>query len=373
MRNNLAQVTSSAIGVSIIICCHNSAQRLPQALAQLAAQQVGKRILWEVIVVDNASTDGTSRVALNCWPAEAPASIRVVHEPRLGLSHARVRGFMAAQYELVSFIDDDNWACIEWVQTVSEIMHEHPEVGACGGFIEAVCEVDPPPWFARHKGSYVIGPQGRSGGENTNTRGWLCGAGLTIRKSAWEQLVIKGFCPLLVGREGTTLTAGEDVELCFALRLAGWSLWYEPRLKLRHFLPVHRLKWTYLCLLHRGFGAQGVGLDPYRFALNCKPKNLRERLEQFWQWKALFALLSLRYFPVTLLRMLLRRSRSEGDARVLDVECRLGLLFELLRVRGVYNQRVREIQNAPWRQVTTDMYAPATDKARHDIPSLNGE
>jgi glycosyltransferase involved in cell wall biosynthesis len=55
-------------GVSIIICCHNSAKLLPQTLAHLKAQKNEANVAWEVIVVDNASTDETSRVSLSLWP-----------------------------------------------------------------------------------------------------------------------------------------------------------------------------------------------------------------------------------------------------------------------------------------------------------------
>jgi glycosyltransferase involved in cell wall biosynthesis len=103
-------------GVSIIICCHNSSTKLPATLSHLRKQQVPRELPWEVVVVDNASTDGTSCVALNNWPQDAPTTLRVVTEKRLGLSHARTRGLLEAKYEIVSFIDDDNWVCSSWVK-----------------------------------------------------------------------------------------------------------------------------------------------------------------------------------------------------------------------------------------------------------------
>ena len=125
------------LGVSVVICCHNSLSRLPATLAHLKAQHVGGRIPWEVIVVDNASTDATSAVALDHWRKDAPTTLRVVGEPRLGLTHARERGFLEAKCEIVSFIDDDNWVCPNWIELVSEIMTNHPDMAACGGLTEA--------------------------------------------------------------------------------------------------------------------------------------------------------------------------------------------------------------------------------------------
>jgi hypothetical protein len=58
----------------------------------------------------------------------------------------------------------------------------------------------------------------------TTTRGYLWGAGLTIRKAAWQQLQAAGFTPMLLGRQGTMLSTGEDSEICYTLRLASWRL-----------------------------------------------------------------------------------------------------------------------------------------------------
>jgi len=335
--------------VSVIICCHNSAQRLPPTLAHLAAQQVKENVPWEVIVVDNASTDGTSQVALSAWPESISVPLKVVSEPRVGLSHARHRGIAEANYEIISFIDDDNWVCPEWVQVASEVMTEHPEIGACGGLNEAVCETNPPDWFKRYQDSYAVGPQGVEAGDITDTRGFLWGAGLVIRKQAWEQLINNGFRSMLVGRQGTALTAGEDSELCFALRLAGWRLWYEPRLQLRHFLPARRLEWRYLRRLHRGFGGSTVGLDPYLFVLQPNYTISMVRLRQSWQWKAAAVLGKLLRRPGKLLLSL--HYPLEGDPDVLWIESMIGRLAELLKRRKAYDLSIREVRKAIWRQI----------------------
>ncbi len=324
------------MGVSVVICGHNSAERLPRTLEHLANQDVPSELQWEVILVDNASIDGTSETALRAWPANNTMSIRIVQEPKLGLAHARMRGFAEAKHEIVSFIDDDNWVCREWVRIVSEVMTEHPEVGACGGYIEAVHENNPPWWFDLYKESYVIGPQGEKGGDISNTRGWLCGAGLNVRKSAWQQLVSNGFHPKLVGRKGKALSAGEDKELCYALRLAGWQLWYEPRLRLRHFLPKHRLKWAHLRRLHRGYGAQEVRLFPYHLALKSDSKRLHRVTRRAWNRKIFVALRSLKRHRVTVLKLFLFRLKLEGEPTVLDVEQRIGFLIAMLRTRRWY-------------------------------------
>jgi len=163
-------------------------------------------------------------------------------------------------------------------------------------------------------------------------------------------LVENGFKPLLVGRQGSRLLSGEDIEISLALRLAGWKLLYDPRLKFKHFLPAYRLNWNYLRRLVRGFGISNVRLDPYRFALDGEPKTLRQKLERTWQWQVLSGLIQFRRFRKTITKLLLRQP-TEGNYYVLQLERHIGRLFELLRLRGLYNRWVKEIQNAPWRGI----------------------
>lgn len=336
---------SEPAGVSVIICCHNSAARLPPTLQHLAAQHVPKEIPWEVIVVDNASTDDTAAVAKACWPAGAPARLQVVEEPRPGLRFARDRGQAASCFPILSFIDDDNWVGPNWVLLVSEIMSSRPDVAACGGVSEAVCEVPAPPWFERYGYCYAVGPQGGREEDPAGPRPQLWGAGLSLRRSALDELLTKGFKPLAVGRQGKQLGAGEDTELCLALRLAGWTLWYDPRLRLKHYIPANRLRWGYLRGLVRGFGA--TVMDPYWYEADEKQKALPA-------WR--------RSWPIVVLRELRalpgrlpgwwrgRGGGGEGDDRVVDTDRAFARLGALLRGAGSFGDRCRTVREAAWRK-----------------------
>jgi glycosyltransferase involved in cell wall biosynthesis len=112
-------IPAECLGVSVAICCHNSETLLPATIAHLRNRCVSRDMKWEVLVIDNASTDKTAMVARKCWGDDGPAPMRVVHGNRLGLSYARERAFNEAKYEIVSFIDDDNWVAPEWIRTVS--------------------------------------------------------------------------------------------------------------------------------------------------------------------------------------------------------------------------------------------------------------
>lgn len=345
--STLSESTSMQTGVSVVVCCHNSSERLVPTLSHLALQDVSPEIGWEVVIVDNASFDNTRQVAEANWLCKSGAKLRVVHEPRLGLGNARERGVQEARYSIVSLVDDDNWVCTHWVQRVWEIMAGHPGVGACGGPALAAFSYTPPPWFESQKHQYAIGVQADSRGEITWTRGWLWGAGLSIRKLAWQQLRDAGFRPLLIDRHGEDLSTGGDVELCLALRLAGWKLWYEPSLILEHYLPTHRLTWHYLRRLVRANGRASVAYDPYIFAASIDPDRLKGRWGLIWTWRTRDIWRKILRHPRTLQAAL--RGAVEGELDALSVEGELARLFELLRWHCVYDHSIEDVWMADWR------------------------
>ncbi|MCM8776434.1 MAG: glycosyltransferase family 2 protein, partial [Candidatus Omnitrophica bacterium] len=178
------------LSVSIVICCHNSSQRLPGVLDHLACQEVPPGLSWEIVVIDNLSMDSTQQTAEEYWRRlRSLVPIRVVREDRLGAGFARFRGLSEAEKDIVSFVDDDNWVSPDWICRVSEIMQSHPEIGACGGRNEPVCGVEPPFWFQRFSGHYAVGAQFDKPGDVTQAGGFLYGAGLSVRRSAWLEIL----------------------------------------------------------------------------------------------------------------------------------------------------------------------------------------
>ena len=333
-------------GVSVAICCHNGAARLRPTLARLAEQRVPDGLAWEVILIDNASTDGTAEVAADAWPATAPVPLRVVREPRLGLTYARHRALTSARFETLSLVDDDNWVHADWVSSAAALMDRLPHVAACGGMVDPVYEVAPPPWFERHKGWFALGAQGPRGGDVTWTRGMLFGAGLIVRTSAWHQLIEAGFKPLLIDRTGAQLTTGGDVELCYALRLAGWCLWYEPSLHLQHFMPAGRMRWQYLRALFRSNGAASIRYIPY--LSSARPRaGLRLGPRETWPWLVFLSFATLVRRPRRTLRAV--RQLCEGDDYSLELERQFGRVTELLRLRNDLHKMILDVRHAAWR------------------------
>jgi glycosyltransferase involved in cell wall biosynthesis len=262
-------------GISIIICGYNAEKRIVPTLEALQQQKFSdKKISWEVVFVDNVSTDNTAGIANETWSSNPVTDFKIVNEAQPGLMNAREKGLSEAAFEIVSFIDDDNWVEAFWVEKIYEIFSENENIGACGGRSQPVFEKSQPEWFERYQQSFAVGRQADSSGVIDNAKGFLWGAGLSFRKKLWVQLKNKGFQNLTVGREGKNINAGEDTELCFAIRLLGFNLYYKEDLLLKHYMPESRMNFEYLEKMAAGFGKAYARLNCYRVLLNPGTFNL---------------------------------------------------------------------------------------------------
>jgi len=325
-------------GVSVVICCHNGASRLPQTLAYLQKQCVPSWLAWEVILIDNASTDGTAEVAMKVWQHAPAATLSIVREERLGLTFARERSLAAARYEIVTFVDDDNWVCERWVARVAQIMAEHPEVGLCGGYSSSVIEGGRPAWFDKFANYYAVGPTVLPG-DVTERVGMLWGAGMCIRMSAWQELVN-------IGVRLLSTTVGDDHELSLAMRLAGWRLWLDAELQLEHFIPAYRLSWNYFLDLQRTRNRHLVASDGYFLALENGGKGMMADLRRSWSFQFLQTVRNLASNLLIRPNKVLNRSSSrfEGDNDLVRIQSYAGRLAGLWQFRKEYAQFVRAAQ-----------------------------
>jgi len=229
-------------GVSVVICTHNGADKLRETLIHLSKQETGT-IPWEVVIVDNASTDNTRAHSRAVWSeCQEPAPFRVVHEARPGLSFARACGFASATYEYIILCDDDNWLAPNYVRQVFEIMNDNPIVGALGGNGDLVFEEEPPEWVKKFS-VFASGPQEAASGQVR--KNIVYGAGCVIRRSALNLMNAAGFRSLLTDRLGKELSSGGDYEICYGLALCGFQVWYSERLTFRHFIPKERYTENY--------------------------------------------------------------------------------------------------------------------------------
>src|SRR5258708_22362717 len=166
-------------GVSVIVCCFNSSLRLHETLLHLSLQKTSESLLWEIVLVDNASTDNTKEVARRNWKEYGKSSVplKIIDQPIQGLSFARAKGIEVSAYDILIFCDDDNWLESNYVQNAFSLVNSDLHIGALGGTGMAVNDSDLPTWFDKYKYSFACYAQGESDGELTNPTAALYGAG----------------------------------------------------------------------------------------------------------------------------------------------------------------------------------------------------
>lgn len=256
--------------ITILICTHNSAKRISETLQYLKRQRLTENISWEVLIVDYMSSDGTCSVAHDVWSSYA-VPLRVIQEEKPGKTPALETGLKSAYGTSICIVDDDNWVHEDYVSVAHITMKDHPDIGVIGAYGEAHLEIEPPNWFEENKNIYAVGSQGsKQGYVHDLGRLWFWGAGSVIRKEAWLQAKKRGFVPILNPTRGSNsthfskgFTGGEDPELCFAIQLAGYKLWYEPNLKYTHFIPKSRLTPEFIMDAVSGVSAAGPILRIY--------------------------------------------------------------------------------------------------------------
>jgi len=253
-------------------------------LGHLAKQVVDDTIAWEVILVNNVSSDNTVAVAKETWDkANTARPLIIAEQPIAGLSFAREKGIETAKYEYLLYCDDDNWLEENYIQKAFEIMKQQPKVAALGGLGIPVCELNPPPaWFNKYSGIYATGPQGYQDGE-LSVNNTLYGACAVYRRSALTDIFNKGFSFHLSGRSKEKLTTGEDRELCYALSLNGYKLYYSSALKFYHFIPASRLTEQYRDNVLLGASNANYALTAYQLLVS-NAFNKRPSYKNSWQW-----------------------------------------------------------------------------------------
>jgi glycosyltransferase involved in cell wall biosynthesis len=250
-------------GVTIAIPTHNRAAELVCTLGTLARLQIPDDVSFEVLVVDNASQDGTEK-AVQLLTPQFSGRLRYAREPRLGISHARNRAAALARYEIIAFLDDDVDVDPGWLSRLIGTYRE-TESAAVGGKADLIYPRPPPEWLDPRLEGFLSkvdqGPVRRPALPQE-----LFGLNLSIRRD-WL-LRIGGFRNDL-GRRGQGLESYEETEMLERLAAAGGLLTYEPCAVVGHRVPVSRLRRRYLwsrCYWEgvSGFRASSVGPPAFR-------------------------------------------------------------------------------------------------------------
>lgn len=242
------------IDFTVAIPTFNGASRLPEVLDRLRSQINVEHLSWEIIVVDNNSTDATAKVVQEyqaTWSSACP--LKYYLEVNQGAAFARQRAVEEAHGKFIGFLDDDNLPAPNWVAASHHFGQEHPQAGAYGSRIYGDFEVEPPENFNQIACFLALvdrGPKAKL--YEPHKRILPPGAGLVVRKQAWCENVPKKLILNHKGREAGL--ASEDLEVELYIQRAGWEIWYNPEMQVYHRIPHWRLEKDYLLSLIRCIG-----------------------------------------------------------------------------------------------------------------------
>ena len=229
--------------------------------------------------------------------------------------YAKEKGFESAKYNFVCFVDDDNWLCENYVNTAFEIMNSDVNIAVLGGQGEAVCEIEKPKWLETYSHAFAVSKQADASGEITNEKNFVYGASCVIRKNYWEKIKSAGFESLTTGRKEKNITSGEDVEICLTMKMAGFKIWYDERLKFMHYIPKERLSLDYIKKYYKGNGKTYFYLNAYKYFIKNDTLPQSYLKYSFWFDQFIF---NLKHLPKHLYFLILS---SKQKTKYFDASC----------------------------------------------------
>jgi glycosyltransferase involved in cell wall biosynthesis len=231
-----------SISISAVVCTYNRRAQVLDAIKSLLSQDLPGSA-YEVIVVDNASTDNTSeflRAELATF-----ANVRIVLEPRQGISCARNRGAREAKSNIVAYLDDDAIAPPDYLRRYVELFSSlSPVPAVAGGDMAPIFGGPRPDWLTNEVLRWASSFLGWSKDPcylAADGSQWLCETNSAYRVDA---LMNAGGFPENLGRVGDSLLSSEG-HVNIVLHHAGFPTYYDPRIVVRHHVPVERLTRTW--------------------------------------------------------------------------------------------------------------------------------
>jgi glycosyltransferase involved in cell wall biosynthesis len=236
--------------ISVIICAHNPRPDYLRRVLESLRVQTLSRAQWELLLVDNASKQPLA----GQWDLSWHEHSRHIREDALGLTPARLCGMQNARADLLVLVDDDNVLRPDFLANTLAIARDFPFLGAWGAHIEGEFEQEVPEWLKPYLHALAIREMDRDYWSNyhADNRSLPFGAGLCVRKSvaqSYAQAIVNRPASLNLGRKGTSLVSGEDVDLAMTAYDAGLGTGMFRRLQITHLIPKTRMTVDYVCRL----------------------------------------------------------------------------------------------------------------------------
>ncbi len=222
--------------ISVVICTYNRDKFIGEALNCLSRQTLSPG-LFEIIVVDNNSTDDTAAITQNFISSHPDLNTRYVHEPNKGLSFARNRGVAEAKSDIICYIDDDAETTTGFLKSIVDFMQADPGIAGIGGkVIPKYSESEEPQWMSKYLNGFVgLLDYGNEPKHFDSHMKYPAGCNMTYTKD----ILIKagGFNNQLTFRS-------DDKYIFYQVKKLSENIYYLPQALLYHNIDKERLTFT---------------------------------------------------------------------------------------------------------------------------------
>lgn len=230
--------------ISVAICTYNRSDILPKCLESLA-EQSADRELFEVLIIDNNSTDDTKKIALDF--CEKNSNFKYIFEEKQGLSHARNRAIVEASGKYLAYIDDDAITDKDWVKSILDCFAQ-TNADVVGGPVKSFIDTEKIPRFYDAKTHDFYCGDERKRLQPPKFSFGFSGCNTCFKKSLFDEF---GNYLTSLGMIGSKQRMGEDSEMGYRLLKAGKVFYYEPGMKIDHHIRMNNI--TFSGLLKRSY------------------------------------------------------------------------------------------------------------------------
>ena len=230
------------LDLSVVICTFNRASLVEKALVSLSAQTLAAS-RFEIILIDNNSTDDTARVFERFVRVNPALNAHYFVEKQQGLSHARNRGYQAASGSIVAYLDDDALANPHWCAAIVKAFAQTSTLAA-GGPIVPWYDTPPPAWWSDE---FEVRTWGNASGFRTFAQApnGFAGGNMAFRREVIAQY---GGFDVNLGMKGNQMGLAEETALFRQMwrdhPQKNW-LWYETQMQIEHYTPPRNWQFDY--------------------------------------------------------------------------------------------------------------------------------
>ena len=276
-----------SLRLTVAICTWNRCDLLRKTLERMSHLSIPAGLTWELVVVNNRSTDGTDAVLAE-FQTRLP--LRRVYEPEPGQSNARNAAIREARGEYVVWTDDDVLVDHAWLVEYAAAFDRWPDATFFGGPIEPWFEGEPPAWlktgFGRVHAAFAVLDLG-SEPVPLSAKTFPYGANMAVRREVYDDVK---YDPGLGLRPGSSMRS-EELALVRHLAASGKEGRWVPGARVTHFIPKTRQTVSYLRGYYFGWGEYlGRGATLQRPALFGRPlwlwRELAETETKYRLWRA---------------------------------------------------------------------------------------